>query len=247
MVNASVSFGVSAYASFVNYHLSVAIDEKEYFKTTSAEEVAWLLNKYAEKIVISEYGYGYVADVPENAALALRYLAYIKKAPSKEELDDIVATGTTRLHKFARELGLNVEGRTMADLLNGDIETQRFILTLKDFPTLSLMLKGEMLEVKFKADSVDISFLRRMLHDETCEGEVEMLGGISLLREKAQDKYMHLLTTGHLTMDGLAEGLCRSAVSSKDKCVWGRVAEWLKTNGYGEKSSEIIVKKTLCN
>jgi hypothetical protein len=251
MVKVVVAFGTNSYMDHVSCHLYVTI-EREKFKMTSGEDrLVFLLNKYARSIVIGEYGYGYEADVPENVALALKYLAYIEKKPSIEELEDIVATGTTKLHIFLHELGVEVQGKDIRNVFGQFVKTGNFLLTFKSFPSVFLDCPNLEAEkawgLKFDASDVEPGFLTRMLHDEASEGEVEMVKGVSLLGQKAQDKYMHLLTTGHLTMDKLAGGMYRSAISSKDKCAWKKVAEWLKNNGYSEKSSEVIARKTLCN
>jgi len=48
-------------------------------------------------------------------------------------------------------------------------------------------------------------------------------------------------------MEKLASAMFRSAVSSKDEYQWKGVVKWLENNGYKDQTSEIVVKKTLCN
>jgi len=252
MVLISVKFDVSVYYGHVSYYAYVAVDtNRARFRINNTPALAQLLNRHATKITISESGLGYDAEVPENVAPALEYIAYVKT--SKEDLDEIVATGTTKIHRFASELGLNVEGRGVEAILKSNVNCQGFELHLSNFPTLLLTSEPQKV-IKFRAEGTE-NFLKRLTHDEATEDEVQMLIGISLLGEGTQSKYVRLLSSGQLTKDALARAMCRSALSSRngsysfhpDRTSWKRIVEWLKNNGYGKESSEIIVKRTLCS
>lgn len=45
--------------------------------------------------------------------------------------------------------------------------------------------------------------------------------------------------------DRLAEALCRSANSTKEKQIWAPMVEWLKRNRYDRMANEIMISKTL--
>jgi len=201
-----------------------------------AEAVAYLVNKYGK--VVRVLPFGYVAEVPANVALAIKYLAKTSVAPLNEELDDIVRTGETEIHRFVRKLGFNPESgvENLFDTLQ---------ISLKEFPRLKLYVEDETPPLSFMAEDVDPEFLGKVLRDEVSKEAYEMLRGIALLGERTQRKYIDLLSRAQLTLNRLAKALCRAAVSSRDRWTWERIVEWLRKNGYDEFACEIVVRKTL--
>jgi len=211
------------------------------------ELAAYLVNKYSQSISIDEWGFGYIADLPENAVLALLYTTWRRSPPSKDELDEIVAKGTTRLHILRQELGAYDEGMQVKDLFLKDAAGKNLSLCFEGFPKLVLYGNngGCDMCIEFGVENVTPDFLRRILNDELTQDEKEMLAGISLLQRSSQTKYMNLLSSGSLTRDRLAEALCRSANSTKEKQIWAPIVEWLKRNRYDRMASEIMINKTL--
>ncbi|MGC8832314.1 MAG: hypothetical protein ACP5PQ_07020, partial [Thermoproteota archaeon] len=103
-MNVTFSFRTTAFMSRARYHLGVNFDGR-LLEVQWPDLAAYIVNKYAKKIAVEEYGFGYAADLPESAVLALRYLVFRRTPPSKEELDEIVAKGTTSLHVLRAKLG----------------------------------------------------------------------------------------------------------------------------------------------
>jgi len=252
MVLISVHFESSAYFNYINYHLGVKIGDMYFELKGDTSVLAHLINKYATKITVDEGGYGYSAEVPDSVALAVEYLASIRTSTKEEwrkrrteEVEEIVRTGTTKLHKFAEELGLSVEGRTVSSILSTDITFQNLRLCLIDYPTLTLSLCQK--TIKFRSEGTG-NFLRRLMRGGATEDEMSALEGISLLGERAQEKYMRKLAAGTLSEKALADAVYRSLSSSKSTSreTIKEGVEWLKKNGHEEKAAELIVKKALC-
>lgn len=245
MVLISVHFESSAYFNYINYHLGVKIGDMYFELKGDTSILAHLINKYATKITVDEGGYGYSAEVPDSVALAVEYLASIRTS-MKEEVEEIVRTGTTKLHKFAEELGLSVEGRTVSSILSTDMTFQNLRLCLIDYPALTLSLCEK--TIKFRSEGTG-NFLRRLMRGGATEDEMSALEGISLLLgERAQEKYMRRLAAGTLSKKALAVAVYRSLSSSKSASreIIKEGVEWLKKNGHEEKAAELIVKKALC-
>lgn len=244
MVLISVHFESSAYFNYINYHLGVKIGDMYFELKGDTSVLAHLINKYATKITVDEGGYGYSAEVPDSVALAVEYLASIRTS-MKEEVEEIVRTGTTKLHKFAEELGLSVEGRTVSSILSTDMTFQNLRLCLIDYPVLTLSLCEK--TIKFRSEGTG-NFLRRLMRGGATEDEMSALEGISLLGERAQEKYMRRLAAGTLSKKALAVAVYRSLSSSKSASreIIKEGVEWLKKNGHEEKAAELIVKKALC-
>jgi len=203
------------------------------------EGMTYLLNKYAHNVEFIPFGFN--VEVPENVVLALQYLDRFGQA-SNDELDEIVATGTTRIHEFVKNLGVDL--KLALDDFPEEIVRGDFRLSLRKFPALTLCLDDRKF-VCFKAEDIETCFLRNVLDGEASEEELEMLWGVSLLSERSQSRYMRLLSNGKLKMDGFAKALLRAASSSKDEVVWKGIAKWLRRNGYEGYAGQIIVKKTL--
>ena len=209
-----------------------------------AEAVAYLVNKYGR--VVRVLPFGYIAEIPPNAALAIKYLAKTSIAPSNEELDDIVRTGETDIHRFVKRLGFNPEGLSLKELFD-TLQVNRMSpsLSLKEFPVLTLHIDGEILPLRFRAEDIEPEFLGRVLRNNISKDEYEMLRGIALLGERTQRKYICLLSRAQLTLVKLAKTLYRATVSSRDDDCWKKIIEWFKRNGFQHYASEIVVKKTL--
>jgi len=210
------------------------------------EKMAYLVNKYGRNLSVQPFGY--TVEMPENAVLALEYLAYANDTPSLEELDEIVKTGKTEIHRFVEKLGFNPDSNCEIGSLFSKVELHNdasFSLSLKDFPMVELHFKDRLDFIRFNAKEANAEFLGRVLRDEISEDEYEMLRGISVLGMKTQRKYMRLLSKGELAMDQLAKALFRAASSSYDRILWKRIVEWLRRNGYENYAGQIIVKKTL--
>jgi len=249
MIRISVKFDVKInfrwqYCRYRQIVLFREGDRKVYLEP-DPEKTAYLANRYGCNLTVQPFGY--MVDLPENAVLALKYLSHVEKAPL-EELDEIVETGKTKIHKFVEKLGFNVSlkcelGSLFRPLeMNGDAT---FSLSLSKFPLVFLHSKNHACSIWFNAKEANAEFLSRVLRNEVSEDEYEMLRGISLLGEKAQRRQMQRLSNGELTKDRLARTLFRAASSSKDKRVWKRIVEWLRRNGYEKYTGQIIVKKTL--
>jgi len=247
MVKVVVSFGAYAYGSNVQYRLYVTIstnEESVHFRTSFADILTDLMNKYGSNIKIN--GYGYEAEVPKNVALAVWYLQHIQRPPHLKELDKIVEAETTRLHAFLKEAGFPAEpdpGVHVPKLFESGV----YSVGITRFPTIELSNNEEGITVRFSEGEVNTGLIRKLLKEEASELEVEMLKGISLLKEKAQRKFLRTLSQGELSMEKLAGAMFRSAVSSKDEHQWKGVVKWLENNGYKDRASEIVVKKTLCS
>jgi hypothetical protein len=247
MVNIMVRFGAYAYGNNVQYCLYVTITmngENIRSRTTFAEELAYLMNKWGSKVKVN--GYGWEADLPENVALAAWYLQHTTRPPQLKELDEIVETGTTRLHTFLEEAGFPAKPDPLGHVPNL-FERGGYKVSIANFPTIKLSHNEEGIAVKFREGEVNTGFIRKLLGGEASEAEVEMLKGISLLKEKAQRKHLHALSTGKLFMVELAGAMFRSAVSSRDERQWKGVVKWLENHGYKKRANEIVVKKTLCS
>lgn len=252
MVLMEASFDAYSYHGFnMTYQLHVKFLEEpsDASKNTTlycdgAEAVAYLVSKYGK--VVKVLPFGYVAEVPANVALAIKYLAKVSIMPLNEELDDIVRTGETDIHRFVKRLGFNPEGLSLKELfdtlqVNGMFPS----LSLKEFPVLTLHIDGEILPLRFRAEDIEPEFLGRVLRNNISKDEYEMLRGIALLGERTQRKYIDLLSRAQLTLDGLAKALYRAAVSSRDSVCWKKIIEWFKRNGFQHYASEIVVRKAL--
>jgi len=247
MVKVTGSFSAYAYGNNVQYCLYVTMSmngENVQFRTTSADILAYLMNKYGSKVKIN--GYGYEAEVPDNVALAVWYLQHIQRLSHLKELDEIVEAGTTRLHSFLEEAGFPAKPDPVGHIPHL-FERGGYSVDITSFPTIKLSNNEEGIAVKLREGEVYTGFIRRLLKEEVSEAEVEMLKGVSLLKEKTQRKYIRTLSLGELSMEKLASAMFRSAVSSKDEYQWKGVVKWLENNGYKDQTSEIVVKKTLCN
>ena len=246
-MNVTFSFRTTAFMSRARYHLGVNFDGR-LLEVRWPDLAAYLVNKYASRVVIEEYGFGYIADLPEDAVLALRYLLFRRTPPSKEELDEMVARGTTDLHALRAKLGVYEEGMPMHDLFLKDAVGKNLNICFRDFPRLILYNNsGEGVRIEFDVRSASAEFLKRTLEGTLSEAEEKMLKGISFLQRNGQTKYMRLLSYGLLTVDDVAKALYRAASSAKKAEVWRPLAEWLRASGYSSMASEIIAKKTLCS
>lgn len=247
MVKVTVSFGAYAYGSNVQYRLYVTIstnEESVHFRTSFTDILTDLINRYGSNVKIN--GYGYEAEVPENVALAVWYLQHVQKPPQLKELDEIVEAGTTRLHSFLKEVEFPAKPDPVRHVLNL-FERGSYSVSITNFPTIELSNNDEGITVKFREGEVNTGFIKKLLKEEASELEVEMLKGISLLKEKAHKKVLRTLSLGELSMEKLAGAMFRSAVSSRDEHQWKGVVKWLENNGYKDRASEIVVKKTLCS
>jgi hypothetical protein len=246
VVRVSFRVGATSYMDHVRMHLRCSIEGKSYFKDIPSPDLAaYLVNKYAEKLLVSEYGLGYDAELPENAVMALEYL-FIARKTSVEELDWITASGRTKLHILREELGFPADV-PVQDLFLKDISSKGFNLCFRDFPRLKLYSDGGSIRVEFNAETVEKAFLKRVLEGGLEEVERRMLCGITLLGREAQEKYTMLLSRGELSIDDVAKALLKSALQSKDKRVWLAAVDWLKANGYGRQAGEVVARKTVCN
>jgi len=243
-----VAFWIDAtsYMDHVHMHLRCSIGGRLSRDVPNPELAAYLVNKYAKKLLVSKYGLGYDAELPENAVMALEYLLIARKT-SIEELDRIVVSGRTKLHTLREELGFPVNGVPVEDLFLKDISGKGFGLCSREFPRLTLYSDGDSIRVEFDVETVEKAFLKRVLDGGLEEVERRMLRGITLLGRETQEKYMMLLSRGELSTDGVAKALFKSAIQVRDKHVWLTATEWLKANGYTRQASEIIARKTICS
>jgi len=250
VIKVSVNFDVKINFKwrYDRYRLLVSFkkgDRKVYLEP-DPEKTAYLVNKYGRNLKVQPFGY--TVDMPENAVLALEYLAYANESPSLEELDEIVETRRTEIHEFVEKLGFNPDFNCEIGSLFGTIDLHNaapFSLSLRNFPMVTLYFKDRMDFIRFNVKEANAEFLGRVLRDEISADEREMLRGISLLGVKAQRKYMRLLSKGELAMDQLVKALFRAASSSRDEVVWKGIAEWFRENGFEKYAGQIIVKKTL--
>jgi hypothetical protein len=208
--------------------------------------VTYIVNKYAKQIQVLPDAYGFEVDLPESAVLALEYSVYATN-PSFHELDEIVASGRTKIHDFFEALGLQTGGKRLRDLFLKHITAGDFGLNPQQFPRVTLYAEGGSVRVEFNAEAVDRKFLKRALHGELEEAEVKMLRGITVLGKNAQARHMQLLSEGKLSVDEVAKAVFKSAVQAKNKDVWLAAADWLKANGYGKQASEVVARKTICS
>ena len=246
MVKVRFEVGATSFWDHVRFHLRYEVEDGRFKKVLRPDLAAYIVNKYAKQIRISKHGYGYEADLPQNAVLAVEYLCCTEKT-SFEELDEIVASGRTRLHSLREELGFPADGISVQDLFFKDVGGKGFSLSLRDFPKLLLYADGGSVRVEFNAEAVDRKFLKRALHGELEEAEVKMLRGITLLGKNAQARHMQLLSEGKLSVDQVAKAVFKSAVQAKNKDAWLAAADWLKANGYSKQADEIIARKTICS
>ena len=246
MVKARFAVDATSYMDHVCFHLYCTVEDGRFKEVPRSDLAAYIVNKYAKQIRISEYGYGYEVDLPQNAVLALEYSFYAEKA-SFDELDEIAASGRTRLHSLREELGFPADGISIQDLFLKDAGGKGFSLSLRGFPKLLLYADGGSVRVEFNAEAVDRKFLKRALHGGLEEAEVKMLRGITVLGKNAQAKYMQLLSERKLSVDEVAKAVLKSAVQAKNTGVWLAAADWLKANGYGKQASGVIAKKTICS
>ena len=248
MIKISVDFDAKINFRWQHYRLRQIVTfyrGKRHSLEPDPEKTAFLVNKYGRNLAVQPFGY--TVEMPENAVLALEYLAYAKET-SFEELDEIVKTGKTEIHRFVEKLGFNPDSHCEVGSLFSKVELHNaasFWLSLKDFPMVELHFKGRMDFIRFNAKEVNAEFLGRVLRDEISEEEYEMLRGILFFGVKTQRKYVRLLSKGELTMDRLAKALFRAASSFRDRILWKGIAEWLRGNGYEKIAGQIIVKKTL--
>jgi hypothetical protein len=61
--------------------LHCTVEDGCFKEVPRSDLAAYIVNKYAKQIRISEYGYGYEADLPQNAVLALEYSFTRRKHP----------------------------------------------------------------------------------------------------------------------------------------------------------------------
>ncbi len=238
-------FLATAFMSEARYRLKVRIGDKLTLTEVNRPDLAaHLVNKYSRSISIVEDGFGYIADMPNNAVLALQYAIHRQTPPppSAEELDAIVASGTTDLHIIRQELGSYSETMSVEDLFQEDAVGKNLKICFTRFPKLVLH-NGDDICVEFSAGGVRRDFLKRALDGELSDFEVKMLKGISLLRRGSQNKYMGLLSHGMLKPGDLAKAIHR-AVSSTEHG-WEPMVEWLRENGYDREASEAIARKAL--
>jgi len=242
-----VQFWVSAssYMNHVRMHLYCGVNGRTLMELSRPDMAAYIVNKYVSKIRITEYGYGYEAELPENALLALEYSSLARET-SFEELDAIVASGKTKLHMLREELGFPTEGMAVEDLFFGDLVGKGFYLKVREYPLLILYTDGGAVRVELDAETIEKPFLKRALDGGLEEAESRMLHGIMLLGRAAQRKYVALLSRGELSMDDVAKAVLKSAVQAKDRHAWLTAIEWLKENGYTRQANEIVIRKTIC-
>lgn len=192
-----------------------------------------------------------MAELPENAVLALLYILYRRTAPSIRELDEIVAKGTTKLHELRKKTGTYREGMTMYQLFHEDavgaLSHGGFSIRFIDFPKLVLYNNdpGYEVRVEFNAEDVEPKFLERGLKGELTNDERELLKGISLLKGETQNKYVALLSRGLLRASKLASALCRSAKNRGNREMWEPIVDWLMRNEFSSEARKIVVMKTL--
>lgn len=215
------------------------------FSIDNLEGLAYIMNKYSTgtSVSFSECGIGFLADLPKKAAVALEYLAFAN--PTNEKIDEIVVTGMTELHRFVGEIGFDVEGKMIHDIVV--IEGKDFAIDLWDFPEVSLILRhstGTEVPLTFQAKGAE-KFLKRLVSGRVGEDEIEVLRGISILDSARRNKFIRQLSSQKLSKDSLARELHRLAILPKNK-EWKRILHWLRTNGYYTMVSEIIAKRTLC-
>lgn len=244
-MNVSFEFRASAFLFKARYRLGMRVDGG-FFDVLWPQLAVYIVNKYAKKVVIDEYGFGYSVDLPDNAVLALKYIALRRTAPSIEEIEEIVASGTTQLHELRKKLGAYEEGMRMSDLFMKDAVGNGVGLCFRDYPKLVLYIKSNQ-EIRAECDArcVDAEFLKRALGGGLTEEEMALLRGISLLSGSAQARQMQLLSRGQLTSDALVKTLRRAASRMTEDGRWLSLVEWLRKNGYDREASEIFAKKTL--
>ena len=247
MIRISVKFDTKVNFKWMYYRPRIIVSFKrgsrEVYLEPDPEKTAYLVNRYGCNLAAQPFGY--TVDVPENVAVALLYLSKTESA-SIEELERIAETGTTRIHEYASELGLD-ENLSLDELFS-EITRGIFELSLKHFPNVILTLyltPRRWVRINFRAEDVDTSFLRDLLNGGASKETVEMLVGISLLGLKTQTKYMSRLSHGRLTKEQLANALFRSALFTRDRIAWKSIVDWLRRNGYEKYAGQIIVKKTL--
>jgi len=249
MVVVRFIFTATAYCSIARYHLTMM--GKDMDQQLGPTRIPWpnlaayIVNKYASKIIIDDDGFGYWADLPENAVLALQYLTYREnKMPEPEELDKIIEKGMMGLHIYVlrREIGAYRKDMSIRDLFMENVEGT-FLITFRDYPKLTIHGNGVFLE--FEAGDVNPCFLKRIVNRDLSKDEVELIRGISYLGKNTRAKYLKLASYGSLSMDRLVHALLRSAASSREKGVWLPIVEWLKSKGYHDEANKIIFEKTL--
>jgi len=246
MVLMGIRFSAHSYSMWTHFYLNAKIDNL-YFRVNPLQ-LANFLNKHIAEIKLPRYlladdGFAFFIDVPENIASAIKYMGHAKA--SDEDLEEIVQTGKTKLHKFVEEAGLSDIKKNIWDLVGEPIMCQSFELCLSSFPTLTLTYKHN--TIKFKAEGT-ASLIRKLRSGELSVHDLEMLKALFLLNGKdTQDKYMQLLASGHLTMDDLAKAIYRSTINSKnmDKETMNATLEWLEHNGYKNKISLIVARSLL--
>jgi hypothetical protein len=242
-------FAATAYRSIPRYHLTMmgrdAVRQFGPTKIPWPDLAAYIVNKYADKIVIDDDGFGYWANLPENAILALQYLAHREnEMPRPEELDEIVERGMMglRIYILRREIGAYRENMGIEDLFMEDAEGA-FSITFRNYPKLTI--HGDGVFIEFRAEDVNPCFLKRIVNRELSEDEVELLRGISCLSKGTRAKYLKMASYGSLRMDLLVRALMKSAASSRERVVWLRIAEWLKSRSCHDEANKIIAEKTL--
>jgi len=130
MITAEVDVSAKAFLSNCTFYLYIRLrgNRKElYLSTKASEEIARIVNQHAANIRARPYGYE--AEIPETVALAVQYVAYSQAPPPAEEIDEIVKTGTTRIHGFLTGIGFEeyanpnpLEGLPQKPLSRGDCE-----------------------------------------------------------------------------------------------------------------------------
>mgnify|MGYP001626400139 FL=1 len=255
MVEAVFRVKADAWMSRVSFGINCAVDGDYLGEAYDPSLVAYLVNKYAKRLVVLEDGFGYEAELPEEARIAVHYLTRVRSA-SREDIDEIMATGESKLHRFLKRLGYSAERLFstggVCKPASTSIDGKRWRLEVypSEFPKVYLSVKGEEVlpndRIAFNAGAINTDFLKRVLNGETSEAEEMMLRGILLFREEGQRKYMLELSHGRLNVEKLVRALVRAAISARYKETWLPIADWLKKNGFESASKEIIIKKTLC-
>ncbi|MEM4235340.1 MAG: hypothetical protein QXU75_09380 [Candidatus Methanomethylicaceae archaeon] len=199
----------------------------------------YILKKYAK--VRTQDLIKYEADLQDNVALALYYSKFMKI--SESEVDEIISTGTTKLHTLRALLG----DEKASDLFSPIQKTPNTTLVVAHFPKVTLRIDGILVSLicdDVTPDSKIVNFLRRALHNNISAEELAAIRGISLLRDSSQIKYATLLARGELSMRKLAKVICRAAKRYPN---WKDHIKWLEDNNCEQEVAEVIAYRGLVN
>ena len=222
---------------------------------TGARLIAKLVNKFAEKIEASSFGYK--AKVPFNVAVAIWYAGRFWRACEKELLD-IVATGEVPILKKISQL-CDRAPTTAEEIFQREKIIPEKILSINCYvaftekPTLArLVIKDyflghtEHVHLNFDLEQVNFNWVKKVLTDGLTKEELNILEGVALLSRSAQQKFVSLLSRGKLSKDKVASALQRAALRLQRKSKkFQKILRWLKKNNFEKEYSDIIIRRTL--